>query len=166
MTSYNEQLQKLASEYERLHPGEEYTSRSLTEWAVRNGKLAPRLQDQISLLSKDVARALRTSHFTDPRGRRVRNRHCVKQSLEKRDGKLVQQTFWQNLEFASPTFMAKSLAQRRTGVVDELWQIKQDTDSYNEFFNKAADVQMEFDFTEDMAEKQFELDSDNLDDVA
>ena len=63
-------------------------------------------------------------------------------------------TFWWDIDLAPPHFMRDSFQQRRLSIADDCWQLKQDLDSYNKFYNKATLLQAEFDFREDMADRE------------
>jgi hypothetical protein len=50
--------------------------------------------------------------------------------------------------------MLASLQQRRMGIADDCWQLKQDLDSYNDNWNPGDRIQIWFDFMEDMEERE------------
>jgi hypothetical protein len=82
----------------------------------------------------------------------VRRKHAVKTAEKDSAGR--QLVLWYDMDIAPPTFMLESLQQRRSGLVDACWQLKQDQDSYNKYHNKAAPIQIHLDFREDMEEKE------------
>lgn len=97
---------------------------------------------------------MRTDYLTDAKGRRVRRNHALKRNIIQPDGTYKQMNFWQEIDIAQPQFMQASFAQRRASVADKLFQLKQDSDSYNENWNKAKPIQISFVFDEDMEERE------------
>ena len=50
--------------------------------------------------------------------------------------------------------MQAAFQQRRLGVAQDCHRLKQDVDSYNENWNKSIEIQMEFDFRDDMRDME------------
>jgi len=78
----------------------------------------------------------------DPDGRKVRQKHAVRRNIENSSGGVMLQTFWQDMELATPQFMYESFQQRRGTLADGTWQLDQDVTSYNKFHNKGAPLQI------------------------
>ncbi len=103
----------------------------------------------LSKAAEDVARAMREEYAIDPQGRRVRVKHAAR-VVE--DG--VQQSLW--ADFRDPavprSHIELALKQRREQIVGDCFQLKMDTDSYNQNHNPGRTIQMVFDFTLDLEE--------------
>lgn len=154
--SYHDNIIRIVEEYRRLNPGE-FTTRDAAAWAIRHGKLAPQHKEVVNLVASDIGAALRSQYFTDAEGRRVRRKHSITEQWVDEAGEKTQMTLWEDIETANPQFMQRSFSQRRRAVVNDCWQLKQDVDSYNQYFNNASPIQILFDFTDDMADREFSL---------
>ena len=134
--------------------GEEWpaTTKMLASWALRN-KLcdAPRKQ-VIDLLAEDFATAMREEFFTDPQGRRVRQKHAIREIRELPDGSHEQLMFWVDMDDATPEQMQVAFQQRRFQILGDCRHLKTDVDSFNDNNKYGAHIQMVFDFNEDLAE--------------
>jgi hypothetical protein len=152
--SFNKQLQQFIAEYLRDVKTEgPVTSREIAAWLLQEKKCQPTIEETVSVLARHVSEALRTKYIVAPNGQRVRQNHSVRYKETLPDGSKRRLVLWYQMEFAPPNFMYESFQQRRAGVADELWQLKQDVDYYNAYINKAAPIQIVFDFREDMEEK-------------
>ncbi len=109
-------------------------------------------EESVNILARHVSDALH-EYIVAPNGRRVRQNHAVRYKETMPDGTKRRLVLWHQMGFAPPNFMYESFQQRRIGVVNELWQLKQDADYYNEYVNKTAAIQVVFDFREDMEER-------------
>ena len=49
----------------------------------------------------------------DADGRKVRKKHAVRRKIENSKGGITTQTFWHDMDLASPQFMFESFQQRR-----------------------------------------------------
>jgi hypothetical protein len=56
------------------------------------------------------------------------------------------------MKFAGREFMEAAFRQRRNQVVGDLYQLKQDVDSFNENHNEGQAIQLPLDFTPDIEE--------------
>lgn len=152
--SFNKQIQQFIDEYLRdVKPEGPVTAREIAAWLQREKKCQPSIEEAVTVLARHVSEALRTKYLTAPNGQRVRQNHAVQYKETLADGSKRRLVLWYQMEFAPPNFMYESFQQRRAGVGDELWQLKQDVDYYNTYVNKAAPIQIVFDFTEDMEER-------------
>lgn len=150
--SYAEQLQDIIEQYRRAHPDVvQLRMREVASWAMANGLMHPSRRDAISLCAHDLARAASQEYYTDAQGRRVRKKHAVRQLIEE-EGKPKQLVLWADITNAPPEHMHMSLQQRRTGIVGDCKQLKTDLDSYNDNNVHGAEIQMSFDFSEDLQE--------------
>ncbi len=147
-TSYPKQMQAIWQQYEQTNEGEELTIRDCFDWAIKNKLWSPRPQDVAKIFGNEMSDALRQEIRIDDSGRQYRAKHCVK---EERGG--IQLTFWGDIDKATKQFMAKSFQQRRKGIVNDSYQLKQDVDHFNEYRGKeVGQIQLILDFTDDVAE--------------
>lgn len=147
----NKKLIQWIEEYVRGLGSRPIILSELGDWIKRHKQWAPSQEEMMTLLLRHLARAMRTQYTTDPEGRRVRRKHALKTKEKDASGK--QLVLWYDIDIAPPPFMQGSLQQRRAGLADGCWQLKQDQDSYNQYYNKAAPIQISFDFTEDNEER-------------
>jgi hypothetical protein len=151
--SFTKQLQQFIEEYRKTVKDGPVTSREIAAWLLQEKKCQPTIEESVNVLARHVSDALRTKYLTAPNGQRVRQNHSVRYKETLSDGSKRRLVLWHQMEFAPPNFMYESFQQRRAGVGDELWQLKQDVDYYNAYVNKAAPIQVVFDFREDMEER-------------
>ena len=156
--SYNKRIQQYIAEYQRDVKQGAMKAREIAEWLYFQKRLSPSTEETIDLLTSEVSDAMRTETTTDSDGRRVRRKHAVRYKETNPDGSKTHFTFWYDMEFAPPGFMQESFQQRRLAIRDDCWQLKQDVDSYNKFYNKAASIQIMLDFRDDMLDKEAGLD--------
>ena len=148
--TYTEQMQNIFKKYEDSGMPYPATKHQVAEWAINNGLWKPRPANIISQCADDLAKALREEYKTDSKGRRIRTKHVVKQ---KKNG---QMTFlWADIDNAPRDHMEMAFAQRRKQIVGDCYQLKTDVDYYNENNVSEAPIQMELDFTDDIAELQY-----------
>ena len=154
--SFEKQLLKFIDEYRDINDGEK-TAREIAAWLLHEKKCQPTPQEAIDILTRHVSRAMRGQFSIDPDGRKVRQKHAVRRSIQDADGSFKQQTFWQDMDLASPQFMFESFQQRRGTLADGAWQLDQDNTSYNKFHNKGAPLQIMLDFRDDIEERKMFL---------
>lgn len=94
--------------------------------------------------------AFREQYHTDPQGRSVRTFHAATRPSSA--GK--QGVFWADMRDAPPEHMELAFFQRRNLIVGECLQLKKDVDSYNDNNASGILIQMIFDFSEDIAERE------------
>jgi len=156
--SYNKKILELVETYRREVADGALNPREIAAYMIREQKWEPSLKEAMSILAEDISNALRTQYGYDSRGRRVRRKHSVRHVTRDAEGNAKQMVLWYDIEIAPPQFMFESFQQRRGAIADDCWQLKQDVDSYNENYNKAAPIQVMLDFSEDMEERQADLD--------
>jgi hypothetical protein len=154
--SFDNQLLKFIDEYRDINDGEK-TARQIAAWLLAENKCKPTKQEEIDILTRHVSRVMRGHHTIDPDGRKVRQKHAVRRKIQDSDGSFKQQTFWQEMDLASPQFMFESFQQRRGSLADGAWQLDQDVTSYNKFHNKGAPLQIMLDFRDDVEERKMFL---------
>ena len=147
-------LQAIINDYLAEHPEErDWKMPDVAAWAIRNDRWHPPTRDMIKVLANELSSAARVEYETDPRGRRVRTKHARRETLIV-EGEPTQLVFWEDIHNATPEHMKVSLQQRRQGVLADCGQLKRDADSYNENNIHGADIQLSFDFTEDLLEME------------
>jgi len=151
----NEQLQKIWHRYEKEHEHLPTSSRQVVAWGVEQGLAELPNIDPLDVLADRMARALRAEYKTDKHGRRYRVNHAVRVT---RSG--VQTTFWAIMGFAQREYMEKAFVQRREQIVGDCQQLKTDVDVYNDLNKDAEPIQMIFDFTDDIAEREISKSND------
>ena len=154
--SFEKQLLKFIDEYREINDGEK-TAREIAAWLLHEKKCQPTPQEAIDILTRHVSRAMRGQFSIDPDGRKVRQKHAVRRNIENSGGGVMLQTFWQDMELATPQFMYESFQQRRGTLADGAWQLDQDVTSYNKFHNKGAPLQIMLDFRDDVEERKMFL---------
>lgn len=120
----------------------------VADWALREGLYRPAPVDVRKLCRDAIADGARAQKRFDGK-RWYRAKHAVTQNIGG-----VQIPLWADIDKnASPSFMAKSIAQRRQGVVNNCFQMKMDVDHFNEG-NPESGIQLILDFTDDVAERE------------
>lgn len=148
--SYKDKMIKLFRQFEQENGQIPVSTNEVAAWAIENNLWAPRPQDVRKLCAADMADALRQEMRTDANGITYRAKHCVRKS----EGG-VQLVLWADIDSSAPrSFMAKSFAQRRRGIVDDCYQLKCDIDHFNNERSPEAPIQKCFDFTDDVAERE------------
>jgi hypothetical protein len=143
MSTYNEQLQRIVTEY--IEAGEEWpaTARQIAAWAVREKLWTPHPSSLVNQCAEDIAQAMREEYMVDPQGRKVRAKHAAR---------VEQGVLWADIRTASPDHMEIAFKQRRRQILGDCRQLKDDVDSFNENRISAEPIQMSFDFTKDLLE--------------
>lgn len=139
----------LLREYQLRTGNRDISTLAVADWALVNGKYKSDPIDERARLATKLAWAFRQEHFTDPQGRRVRLLHAV----SNREGQ-TKMTFWHDMRTVSPEDMKRAMQQRREQSLADNFQMKMDCDSYNENYNSGEPIQMIFDYTVDLAEKE------------
>ncbi|MCX6023828.1 MAG: hypothetical protein NTZ05_19290 [Chloroflexi bacterium] len=145
--TYHEQLRAIANKY--IQAGEPWpaTTLQIARWARTQQLWAPRPEAELRRFAEDLAEAMREEVYEDPQGRRVRTKHAARI-----DGK--QSAFWDDIRTASRDHMKVSVSNRRNQIVGDSFQLKQDTDSFNENSNDGEPIRLVLDFTDDVAEME------------
>jgi hypothetical protein len=148
--SYSEALQKLSDRFTRETGKERFTIKELGVWAIRNRHWEPPQDLLLRMCCDDFSRALREEHFTDQAGLPVRTNHVarVKRGEE-------QLHLWADMRVATHEHMETSFAQRRKHIVGECRQLKRDNNFYQALYPDRPQIQILFDFRDDVEEGQF-----------
>jgi hypothetical protein len=146
---FNETRQRIISAYMTAGEAVPFTMRQVAVWAIEQGMWQPQRETMISTCAEELAEAAREDYLTDPQGRRVRAKHAARRKV---DG--VNLMLWDDYRTAPRDHMAISFQQRRQAIVGDCRQLKADVDSYNENYNEGKLIQLELDFTYDVAEAE------------
>lgn len=149
--SITEQRNQILEMYRKETNATLLDMKEVAAWALGKGLMEPSRRDAIKQCAHELARAAADAFYNDPQGRRVRKNHAARQIAEI-DGKKVQYVLWADIENAPPNHMKMSLQQRRQYVVYDCKQLKTDLDSYNQNNKHGAQLELGFDFREDIEE--------------
>lgn len=145
--TYSKQMQKIVAEYRMSGEPWPAGTRTMAAWAIRTGRWELPESAAISKCAEDLQSAMREDYITDKRGRKVRKLHPA---TIKSGGQ--QMVLWDDIRTAPRHHMQMSFQQRRRGIVGDVRQLKVDVDSYNDARSDEEPIQMDFDFTMDLAE--------------
>jgi len=150
---YNEKMQALADRYFDETSKESATTRELAMWAIqlRMWEAPPDLV--LKKCQEDFAKALREQYIEDAQGRPVRAKHAAR--VRRGDEQLH---LWSDIRYAPHQHMQIAFQQRREHIVSECRQLKRDVDYYNNERPEKTEIQLVFDFTEDVEEGEFSSD--------
>jgi len=150
--SYNDQLiERVVETYCAATQNTEFSRTDVAAWAIQNGHWKPSMKSQIELLSDELAVAMRAERKTI-KGRKVRQYHCIRRKLE--SGYV--QTVWAHIDVATDPFMEQSIALRRKGAANIVYQIHNDVVHWKEK-NPNTTIEVLFDFRDDNADKDAAL---------
>jgi hypothetical protein len=138
-----EYCQDIVNKYVKATNKDEWDLMEVARWAIKQNLWESSPANALKQCAHDLARALRNEYFTDPQRRRVRKKHAFK---------TLQGWLWSDIELIKPERMHLSLQQRRGYIVGDCKQLKTDLDSYNDNNPHGAQIQMSFNFTEDLHE--------------
>lgn len=148
--SYTEALQDYADEYFEETGVPRATTMELAVWALETGRWEAPRNVVLKQCQEDFARALREQYIQDSSGASVRAKHAAR--IRSGD---QQQTFWADIRDAPREHMEAAFQQRREQIVGDCRQLKRDLDYYNTENPSEADIQLVFDFRDDIEEGQF-----------
>jgi hypothetical protein len=146
--SYNEQMQRLAEDFQAATGTVQFSLKEIGVWALQNKKWEPAQDAVLRQFCDDMSRALREEYIRDPQGRRVRAKHAIRTEGE-------QGVLWADIHTAPHEHMVVAFSQRRDQIVSDCAQLKADVDSYNQNQNSGESIQLRLDFTTDV--REFEL---------
>ena len=141
-------LQSVYKEWEALHPDQDLDMRAVAEWAYATGRWEPPDYDPIKDCARALSRAAREEYYTDPQGREIRRR----QSYVYVDEFGQKRWMFADIISASPEKISRSLQRRRRAALGDIIQLDKDRRSYNENNPYGAEIQMSFNFDEDLLE--------------
>jgi len=144
----------LIEQYLNAHPDNDgvIEPRLVAAWLVQQGlwKRPPVQPEEI--LRKEISRALGNDTFTDPKGREIRKNHAILVPTMTPNG-IKRLSRWYSIYDAPPKHMRTSLSLRRRAAVADVFQLKLDFDSYNDFNNHGAKLDdLDFNLNKDIDE--------------
>lgn len=149
-SGYYEQLQHLADQYFDETGQKLATTKEIAVWAIRTKRWDAPADLVLKQCREDFAKALREQYIQDEQGRPVRAKHVAR---IKRDGEQLH--LWSDIRYAPRKHMEIAFQQRRQQIVGDCRQLKRDVDYYNTRHRQEAEIQLVFDFTEDVEEGMF-----------
>ena len=154
-------MQQIFEDFEQQFGSEPVSLDVVAEWAIMQRRFAPSPRSVVKLCREALADSLREAKRVDPNGREYRAKHSMRTSVGG-----VQLTLWADIDSAPRSFMERSFAQRRKGIANDCFQVKQDVDHFNEARGSERPIQMILDFSEDVAEMEAVRDHLGKDDKA
>ncbi len=151
--SESEFLQEMVAEYRAAGQPWPSDTKAVAGWAIKNRLWQDRPETAIKRLARKLARAMREERFIDPQGRSVRLKHAYP-DLRSHEGVPEQHLIWEDMPRMSDGQMLASSQLRRQQVLGDCAQLKTDIDSFNQNYNDGKPIQMSFDFTEDLIERE------------
>ena len=145
MSSYNEQMQNLAKDFQAETGIVSYRLKEVGIWALKTDRWKPGHDAILRQFCDEMSRALREEYSTDPQGRRVRVNHAVRSEGD-------QGVLWADIYTAPREHMIVAFSQRRDQIITDCAQLKADVDSYNQNQNPGGPIQLRLDFTKDVRE--------------
>ena len=121
--SYHEKLQKHFHDYEREHGSKPTQLTDVAHWIIAKGLWDMPRSDIVQRCAEELADALREEYRTDPKGRRYRANHAVREKTG---------TLWADLDTAPHKHMEVAFSQRRRLIVGNCVQLRTDVDVYND----------------------------------
>lgn len=149
MPRYRDQMINLMNRYiEEVDPDPTGLD-GVMDWALREGLYTPEPRDIRKIFREALADSLRQEKRFDGK-RWYRAKHSMRTSIGG-----VQLNLWADIDKnASLPFMEKSVGQRRRGMVNDAFQLKQDVDHYNEANPDQRQIPLVLDLTDDVAEME------------
>ena len=150
MATMNERMLDIVEQYLAQGGTTPIDLDEVAQFAIRNNYWEGQGTALIQMCKRDFSRAFREQYHRDPQGRSVRTFHAVSQQSSQ--GR--QRVFWADMRDAPAEHMEQAFTQRRNLIVGECLQLKKDVDSYNDNNLNGANIQMVFNFSEDIAERE------------
>jgi hypothetical protein len=147
MATFKDQVLRIWDEWENQTDGEANNPDDFVDWALTNGKLAPKPRDIRRVLKSQVMNALRQATRIDADGITYRAKQCVRIYEEG-----VQMSLVFDTDKATFNLMNKATGQRRRGIVDDCYRLKCDVDHYNNAHFGQEQISLVLDFRDDVAE--------------
>ena len=148
MASYSQQMQEIFARYQAEVSSDPVDLKEVGRWAMSKGLWAPRPVDIQSKFANEMATALREEYRTDKKGRRYRSKLPARKKAK--GGETLFE--WADIDTAPRTHVEKSLQQRRQQIVGDCHQLRLDTDHWNDTHPDQEQIEMIYDFTDDVEE--------------
>lgn len=147
--------QQIIDDYMAATGAEEFRMVDVARWAIANGRWPePPPYDPVKACADALSDAAREQYYTDPQGRSVRKKHCyvvIEPNGQRRWN-------WVDIETANPNKMHKALQARRRQAFGDIVQLDTDRLSYNDNNLFGAQIDMSYNFDEDLAELRMPTD--------
>jgi hypothetical protein len=128
---------------------DEIDMKKVADWAMDNGRWRTPPYDPRRACARELSEAAREEYYVDPQNRTVRKKHCY--VVVDADGQ--RHWNWVDIETAKPDPMHKSLQARRKQALGDVVQLDIDRQSYNDNNLFGAELEMSYNFDEDLAER-------------
>jgi hypothetical protein len=144
----SEEHQRIINDWMAETGNETIDMTAVARWAIDNGRWrAPRF-DPARQCARDLSRAAREEFYTDPQGREVRKKHCFTVI----DDVGQHRWLWVDIVTANRDQMQKSAQARRRMALGDVVQLKTDLSSWNDNNQFGSQIEMSFNFDEDIEE--------------
>lgn len=149
MASFKEQMVDILDQYIDEVDSEPTSLDDVADWAIARGLFRPGPTDIRKLCREALAESARMQKRYDGK-RWYRAKHSVRTNVGG-----VQLSLWADIDKnASLSFMQRSSAQRRRGIVGDCFQLKMDLDHYNDANPGQPPIPLVLDFGDDVAEME------------
>lgn len=150
MANYDEQVLRAWDEWEAQTDADANDPNDFIDWAVANGRLAPRPEDMRKIYRRRITSALRQVLREDENGTIYRAKQCVSTAEEG-----LQRTLWFDVDHGGTLQLRRKAAhQRREAIANDVFRAKSDVDHMNFAYPGDEPIQFEMDFTEDFEERK------------
>lgn len=154
MATKNEELQWLKRQHAQAHGHAPATSRDVIRWAVSKGLYTLPVVDPEEIAADQLSRALREEYDTTKSGRRYRVNHSVRVRKSKGRGQGSFTSLWLDSEHGSHDQIELAFNQRREQTAGDCYQLYDDREGYQELHPDRPYIDIVFDFTEDILERE------------
>lgn len=150
MANFTEQVFQAWSEFEEATGKYEHLPDDFIDWALENGKLAPRPEDIRKQLKRRAMTAVRQKRLVDEDGVEYRAKQCVMVWDEDLQQHLP--LWFDTDKGGTASLRQKAIKQRRDGIADDVYRAVSDV----VHMNKVHDENNQFvmDFAEDYLERK------------
>jgi hypothetical protein len=150
MASYSKQMQQIVEDYRNAGEAWPTSTKVIAAWAIRMRRWEMHAAAAINRCAEDLATAMREEYFVDKKGRRVRLLHPAQTKTREGD----QLVLWDDIRTAPRAHMQLSFQQKRKGIFWDCVQLKTSVDSYNDYHPKEDQIEMVYNFENDLAEHE------------
>ena len=150
MATFNEQLLRAWEEWEATTGEDANNPNDFIDWAIFNGKLAPRPEDIRKIFRRQLSTALRQAMRVDEEGTTYRAKQCV--SIIENGN---QRSLWFDVDRGgTPQLRQKAARQRRDSIANDIYRAMCDVEHMNLVYLEDEPIQFELNFTEDYEERK------------
>jgi hypothetical protein len=150
MSSKQQKMEYFIEEWLRETGNTEIDMHQVAKYALAKGFRAPKVLSEVDLLAREFSQAAREkTRIDEETGRPYRAYHVFKQ----RQGE-QQLSVWVDIDRAPRPRMLKSLQMRREQMIGDAVAVTNDADHWNRIHPTEDPIQIELDFTPDVAERR------------